>query len=295
MISQKINKLISVCTLKDKETWKISHEFIIKNIDAVNYIVIVPDHEVAEFKTITASPFVVIPESGYLGNLKDQLSVLLPPSRSHQLGWYLQQILKLQAVKDLPKNEVALIWDADTVPICPLRFITAENKILYYVGDENHLPYFDCIKRLLGIEKIASFSFIAQCFPIRSIWMKDFCSEIERLHNIDWISAILKSIDFNEPNGFSEYEALGTFIYEKYFDEIAFSKRAWCRLGNSTIGHPKLLNKRMIKSKATQYDFISFEKWDRAKPYLIKVTIPLILNKIYAIIARYLLSFNKDY
>jgi cytochrome c biogenesis factor len=59
-----------------------------------------------------------------------------------------------------------------------------------------------------------------------------------------------------------------------YPNEIAYSKRPWHRLGNSLIGHPAFLDRYISKNLPMKYDYISFEKWDRMKPFFFKVTIP---------------------
>lgn len=274
---QRIDKVISVCSKKDAAVWEICHKKVLSNIVANHYVVIVPDAEVPFFKSITLHPYEVISESIYSPFLKN-LKTYLPVDQLHQYGWYLQQLIKLAAINEMSKDQIALIWDADTVPVKPLEFINSSNQLIYYQGTEHHQPYFDCIKRLIGLEKIVNFSFIAQCFPIKAGWLHEFFEDLEKKHGASWDKAILSQIDFNEGNGFSEYETLGTYISHKYGNQIFYSKRAWHRLGNSLIGHPVFLDTYIAKNKSLEYDFISFEKWDRIKPYLFKVTIPYFLK-----------------
>lgn len=274
---QPIEKVISVCSKKDAEVWEICHKKVLSNIAANHYVVIVPEAEVSFFKSITLLPYEVISESIYSTFLKN-LKTYLPPGQLHQYGWYLQQLIKLAAINEMGKDQIALIWDADTVPVKPLEFINSSNQLVYYQGIEHHQPYFDCIKRLMGLEKIFNFSFIAQCFPIRVRWLHDFFEDLEKRHDTTWDKAILNQIDFNEGNGFSEYETLGTYISHKYSAQIFHSTRPWHRLGNSLIGHPAFLDAFIQKNESLEYDFISFEKWDRIKPYFLKVTIPYLIK-----------------
>lgn len=272
-----IDKVISVCSRKDAEVWEVSHKKILHNIAAKQYAVIVPEHEVAFFQSITDKHFNVVSEtiySKYLKNLKRRL----PQSQMHQYGWYLQQIIKLAAIKEMSGDEVALIWDADTIPTQPLNFLGKDNLLRYYQGTEHHEPYFECIKRITGLKKIVGFSFIAQCFAIKAQWFHEFCTNIEAKHGMGWDEAILNQIDFSEDNGFSEYETLGTYISHHYSDQVEYSTRPWYRLGNSLIGHPAFLDTYLSKSHPSKYDFISFEKWDRIKPYFLKVTIPYLFR-----------------
>jgi hypothetical protein len=286
----RLNTIISVCCLKDIETWGITSDFIVQNIKANQYKVIVPDHEIADFVKISPPQFEVIGESRYTNQFRSQLLEMLPDSKKDQFGWYLQQFIKLLAVADNNLTDIILIWDADTAPITSLDFIDSSGRLLYYKSDEHHQPYFDTIKKLLNLDKRVNFSFIAQCFVIKVTWIQELFLEIETKHKMPWLDALLGHIDFNEGNGFSEYETLGTFISYKHPDEVLYIDRPWWRLGNSLINHIAFLSKRRAQELASSYDFISFEKWERAKPYFWKVTVPYffkislpkVINKIFS-------------
>lgn len=269
-----IDELISVCCLKDIETWGITSRFITKNISANRCKVIVPDHEMKAFAEISPSEFQIIGESKYTSQFRDRLRELLPQEKKDQFGWYLQQFIKLLAIKDNPASAIVAIWDADTAPIAPIHFVSADGKIQYYKSTEHHQPYFETIQRIISLEKIVGFSFIAQCFPIKVSWLNEFCNEIESKFKMPWIDALISQIDFNEGNGFSEYETLGTFISHHYPDEVIFIDRPWWRLGNTLLNHVAFLSDKRAQELSASYDFISFEKWERAKPYFLKVTIP---------------------
>jgi Family of unknown function (DUF6492) len=275
-----ISQLISVCCLKDIEAWQITSNFMVRNIAANEYRVIVPDREIAEFQKKSPSQFKIIGESRYTDQFKDQLLNLLPQDKKSQFGWYLQQFIKLLAIKDNADDAIVLIWDADTAPINQLQFINPEGKLIYYKSTENHEPYFQTIRKLTGLNKIVSFSFIAQCFPVKVSWLNELCSELEAKFKMPWTDALLSQIDFATPNSFSEYETLGTFISHHHADQVIYSDRPWWRLGNTLLNHVAFLSPKKATELSKQYDFISFEKWERAKPYFIKVSIPYFF-KIY--------------
>ena len=275
-----ISQLISVCCLKDIEAWQITSNFMVRNIAANEYRVIVPDRETAEFQKKSPPQFKIIGESRYTDQFKDRLLKLLPQDKKSQFGWYLQQFIKLLAIKDNADDAIVLIWDADTAPINQLQFINPEGKLIYYKSTENHEPYFQTIRKLSGLNKIVSFSFIAQCFPVKVSWLNELCSELEEKFKMPWTDALLSQIDFATPNSFSEYETLGTFISHHHADQIIYSDRTWWRLGNTLLNHVAFLSPKKATELSKQYDFISFEKWERAKPYFIKVSIPYFF-KIY--------------
>jgi len=275
-----INKLISVCCLKDIEAWEITSRFMIQHILADQYQVIVPDHEMNEFIKRSPRQFQVIGESRYTKQFKVQLLNRLPENKKSQFGWYLQQFIKLLAVKDSDPGAIVLIWDADTAPIKKLEFINSEGQLIYYKSTEYHLPYFETIQKLTGLEKIVSFSFIAQCFPIKVLWLNEFCADLENKFQLPWVDAILSQIDFDAMNSFSEYETLGTYISHHHANDVIYSDGPWWRLGNSLLNHVAFLSPKKAQELSAQYDFISFEKWERVKPYFFKVSLPYFF-KIY--------------
>jgi hypothetical protein len=261
-----LSEVVSVCCNKDALTWQKASDQILKNIPASQYKVIVPDIEASHFKLISNKKFKVIPESECLPGAKDLLKHYIPSDKINRLGWYLQQLLKIAALKSANDGEIVLIWDADTIPIKPLNFIDPTGKLIFYTGVEHHEPYFKCIKSLLDIEKIVSFSFIAQCFVSNVSWVKDFCEDIETRFKLPWYEAIINCIDFHESSaGFSEYETLGTYYTYKFPNNIIFSRNPWQRLGKQLIGPVSELTDEKILTLSKKYDFITFEEWDSSE------------------------------
>lgn len=277
---KRIDELISVCCMRDAEVWKIASTYIVQNIDSTHYKVIVPDNEVFQFSEISAKPFEVIGESLYTQTFNRHIKERLSKKISGQYGWYLQQFIKLAAVAHCRPDETVLIWDADTIPIKKLNFINQQGLLNYYTGVEHHQPYFETIERLLHLSKKVNFSFIAQCFVLKAVWAHDFLQAIEKIHGKRWALALLDSINFEEGNSFSEYETLGTFVSHHYGSEVNYLSKDWLRLGNSTIGHPAFLSPQLIRKKLAHYDFVSFEKWDKAKPFFWRVLLPYFI-KVY--------------
>lgn len=266
--------------MRDAQTWKIASTYIVRNIAAKHYKVYVPDAEVDLFKDISTAPFQVIGESIYTNQFASEIKGRLSKKVVGQFGWYLQQLIKIAAVKDCHPSETVLIWDADTIPLRLLTFVDKQGRLQYYQGYEYHHPYFETVMRLLHLSKKVRFSFIAQCFVMKAAWVQEFCAEIELRHHKSWVAALLDTINFNEGNSFSEYETLGTFISHRHGNEVSYIDRKWLRLGNSSIGHPAFLTPKLIASELSEYDYASFEKWDKAKPYFLRVVLPYFF-KVY--------------
>lgn len=259
-------KVISVCSAKDRDTWFYASKRIVQFIDAREYLIVVPDHEVSLFEKISSPPYKVIAESLYVGNLKDRLKNLLPAENHDRIGWYLQQFIKIAAAKDISLNgsseELVLIWDADTVPLKPLSFVNAAGQIIYYQGSEQHPPYFDFIKKAFGLARECQCSFIAQCFPAKVSWLQEFCRSLESSSGMDWMEAILLYVDRTQRAGFSEYESLGTYIWSRHPSEVVFTQKRWERNGRSMLGRPDQLSETQWAGLSTAFDYISFEAWD---------------------------------
>ncbi len=258
----KFKKIISVCSKKDADVWKFASHKIIKFIESEKYEVIVPDSEVDLFKRISPKNYTVINESHYSSNLKEILRKKIPLENQSKLGWYLQQFTKIHAAKTDDENDYVLIWDADTVPLKELSFFSVKNKLMFYAGKENHESYFTLIDRLLGLKKNNDFSFIAQCFPIKTKWLNEFFEAISD-QSQSWEIKIISEIDFSQKSGFSEYETLGTYFLNSYSNHMIISDRPWLRLGNSRIGSVKNIDKKWAIDLLCRYDFASFETWDR--------------------------------
>jgi hypothetical protein len=228
----KINKVISVCTIKDIKTWFFASKQIKKYIKSDIYEVIVPSRYIELFKALTEEGWTIVDEN--LLSTEFSLNYIIkniPEGRRGDAGWYYQQLLKLQAlINSGVANERLLIWDADTIPLRTIEFFH-EEKAIYFTGSEHHQPYFESIKKLLNLDKIVNFSFIAQCFPAYASWVIYFKTTLEKTHNKPWYDAVLACTDFNKDNAFSEYETLGTFFTHNFSDKMLLNTARWERNG----------------------------------------------------------------
>lgn len=267
MTSSNFSLIVSVCEASDIDIWKFVSYEVPKLFQAESYRVIVPDHQVKLFKDVSNPIYDVVPESHYSGewihHFESRIGSIWPERR----GWYLQQLLKLSSLSQLAPGELGLIWDADTLPLKKIEFLGGNGSVHYLKGEEFHSPYFNSIYKLTKLEKQVDYSFIAQCFPIYSDWFEAFRAEVEELHSCAWEIAVIDSIDGNEISGFSEYETLGTFISNKFPDQIGTINSKWVRYGNRLLGNRKFRNYFLKNFWITRiiffrYSSITFEKWD---------------------------------
>ena len=148
----KIDKVICLCSIKDIHTWLYSSRYIKKYISATSYEVIVPESHYLIFKTLTIEPWIVISENEISPFLNlEYVKKKIPFDNQYRAGWYLQQLLKIQAIlNDGEINSRILIWDSDTIPLKNLNFFI-EDKVIFFTGTEHHIPYFDTIKKIVEI------------------------------------------------------------------------------------------------------------------------------------------------
>lgn len=273
-----LDELIVFSCAKDALTWKFSGPRLLKRIQAYRYTLVVPDRDLALFQAISPKAFHTQAESFYSPSIYEDIYKRLPDHKKDMASWYSQQFIKFYAIyKSDPALKIAL-WDGDTVPLKPITFINAQGQLNYFTGQEQHMPYFKTIKILLGLNKISNDSFIAQCFPLKVQWFHHFIDVIEKRSGNHWAKSILDSIDFSHNNAFSEYETLGTFITHHYPKDINLLSTPWYRLGNSLIGDVRLIDSKHAKARLANYHYVSFEKWDKPKPFFFRSTLPIFIE-----------------
>jgi FkbM family methyltransferase len=272
--------VISVAAIKDLGTWKLTAEQLPRRIASKDYWLIVPDDQVDVFRASTPDVINIFPESFFTfefeGKLNDCQGKALPARR----GWYLQQLIKLAALRTARNFERVIIWDADTVPLREINFFSEIGTCRYYSGTDYHLQYFENIDRLLGLDKARPESFITQNFPILGSQIKAFFEYIERRHSTNWWEAVIESINFDEMSGFSEYEVLGTFTS---FSEDKGEKQS----GIWSYGVARQISHQLKKSsllRAPKFDFLAVEEW--AQPKFGHLVIDESINKIWRAVIR---------
>ena len=253
-------RLISVCNEADFEVWQVAYTQIKKHVRPDQVWVIVPDAAASMFEEISDANDLVVPESklsgGFFEQLRDHLACI---GQSKRLGWYLQQFLKLAALRESSDLERVLLWDADTVAVRRLPFFSKGGSVIVYPSHEYHLPYFRAIDALLGLDRVVDFSFVSQCFPITGSAIRMFWDHVEQHSEKDFWEAVVSAIQWDEGAGFSEYETLGTFLTHAFPELIKQSPRFWARNGWHYFQNPS--DATRIFPKFLYPSFVSFEKW----------------------------------
>lgn len=152
---------------------------------------------------------------------------------------------------------------------------------IYYRSDENHAPYFVAVNKLLGLEKSVDFSFIAQSFPLRASWLAHCLSDMETRAALPWIEAIIAAVDLEEASSFSEYETLGAYFAHRFRPLMQTRHAQWLRFGHGAFGNIQTIDAQQLKKDAADFDFVSFESWDRKPRRALKLSIQLARHPLF--------------
>ena len=259
-------RVVSICSLKHADVWKLTSHLIPRFIDADEYFVYVPQDEMDSFSLITDPSIKVLSQSTLGANYRDRLRDQVEKSGNiKRFGWYLQQFYKIEAILE-PGPDAFVIWDADCVPVKPIQ-IFDENGLPVYMRASNELneEYFKQITKMLQLNRIQDFSFVIPGFPILRNWATELIEDISmRNEGKTWYETIISTTNLSHPSGFSETETLGTWIANSYPNSWRTIPGRWERHGQRRFGYARDFNpEKIVKlGKRKNLDIISFENWD---------------------------------
>jgi hypothetical protein len=254
----KIRKVVSVCALSDIKVWQLASGRILDHIEADTYELIVPRKDRRKFEKTTPARFGIKCDEDYIPDERRMvISDILNSKGERSANWFIQQFLKISAILTEGDDDVVLIWDADTIPMKDLSFISDDGVLSCYKSTEYHQDYFITLREILGIERLAQFSFIAQCLPVYAKWVKEMIIDIEKSAQGKWMETICNVVT-GPTSQFSEYETIGNYAQARYPEELAFNDKPWFR--NAAIGLRKDVTIEKLEKLFSTYDFISLEK-----------------------------------
>jgi hypothetical protein len=211
----------------------------------------------------------VIDENSLLAGFDRQSFQKRPiPYFPRSFGWYLQQFLKVEYCR---QSEVrhCLVWDADTVPLAPLKFLDAKGRICLTAAAEFHKPYFHTIERLFGVPAPSKISFISQHMFVECSAMRSMCRFIEERHGVGhWTDALGRILEEHpdRANLFSEYETYANYMLLFEQDKVVTRELPWARYeSRRTWGIPR---RQTLEASKAGLSFAAYESkdsvWSRA-------------------------------
>jgi hypothetical protein len=250
------------CFIAKKTIRYIKQNLVTKNIYLITDI---RNKKFFSEQFIQAYNIIIIDENNLVPGLSfDSVSSLMKQCCEWKnYGWYLQQFLKIGFALSSYAKERYLIWDADTFPLRPLRFYE-NGKSIITAKSEYHIPYFKTIHKLLGINKIADYSFIAEHMVVDVSIMKEMIEVImeSNITGTTWYEKIINAFDVKEENelskfAFSEFETYGTFCLKYYPDTFVVRNLKTFREAGKLYGRG--VTQKQLQSLSEQYDTASFE------------------------------------
>lgn len=259
-------QVVTACRARDLPVLEIAVRQLFRTVKLRSIHVLAPTMDCERMKRKLGNQVIVVSEDEFIpGVTLEQFRRLNAPHFPRAAGWYFQQLLKLQFAFVDPEDEYYLIWDADTVPLRPMRFFDSNGRMLLTKATEFHPPYFETYRRLFGEEPNREFSFIAQHMLVQKSIAREMLKKIEqRIEGPDhWAWKIMRALPEAGHNLFSEYETYGHFVKNHHPEHVEFVARTWLREGTQRTGGA-LPSEKCLAELADEFEFVAFE---RAAPF----------------------------
>lgn|GEM_PF-379912 len=269
--------IITACRARDLPILEITARQLPETVPFRALSVVAPDADCPRIRRKLSPEVRVISESDFIPGIKlDDLRALAVTGFPKMAGWYFQQFIKLQFAFLDQADDYYLIWDADTVPLRPMRFFDSAGRMLLTKADEWHQPYFDTYRRILGTEARREFSFIAQHMIIQKSLAREMLATVEQQvpGAENWAWKIARALSGPSHHLFSEYETYGHYVKNRHPQAVSFVARSWLRKPAQPRGDT-VPSRRRLAALAREYDYAAFERvntgWRRLAMSLLAV------------------------
>lgn len=167
-------------------------------------------------------------------------------------NWIYQQYLKL--FQNISKNDYYLIVDADIIFNRPITIFDKGKPTFFFGANQNHQPYFNYTKQMLGINKKHPLSFINEFM----LFDKNVIDKILLNFNNDKFEFIQKSNDIVTNDCYiSEYELYGNFVYNKFKDKYNYKNLNYYNRVKPDIWSDGDIERLITTMKRTQFDIFT--------------------------------------
>ena len=254
-------QVVAACQECDFPIMEITARKLCECVPFRALVVLAPDEKCPELRSRLGSNARVIPENEFIPEMRiSQLHNLNLQRFPKGAGWYFQQLLKLQYAFVEPEDDYYLIWDADTVPLRPMRFFDSAGRMLLTKATEFHEPYFDTYRRLLGEEPHREFSLVSQHILVQKSVARQMLSRIEQRVEGEgnWAWKIMRSLPPTGDNLFSEYETYGHYVKNHHSERVAFVNRSWQREFKPRLRR-HIPTRSELELLARDFDYVAFE------------------------------------
>ena len=148
------------------------------------------------------------------------------------LGWWWQQLIKLQAQILLPElADHLLVLDSETVLLRPVRFLDGRGRALLHPASEVNPAYSDHIQRLLPDlgRHGPGLSGITHCMLFNRQILEQLHAEVEALHGVPLWQAFLAQVDplHRRQGGASEYDLYFNYALQRAPRQVRLRSLPW--------------------------------------------------------------------
>ena len=183
-------------------------------------------------------------------------------------GWYFQQFLKMGYAR-ICQEDAYVVWDADTVPVRPVRFDNEQGQYFFTLRQEYNPPYFETLHTLLGLEKVQQESFIVENMIFDTALMRELLEKIEEndaLKGQVFWQKILYAVkpEHLKGSGFSEFETYGTYVTTVHPERYTTRHLETLRSGKNILGGQPA--QEILEWVGQSYDLVSMEKFSSSTP-----------------------------
>ena len=240
--------------------------------DFRNIYIVSHDAEIDLFEEEVFKGCKIIDENAFPFSIKDVDKFIQTPKRN---GWYLQQLLKLYTplvIEEILDDYVVI--DADTLFLKEISF-KSSGRYMFNMGDENHIPYFEHMKRMHpSFEKMVKLSGISHHMIFNRIILREMMMLVETHHNLTpfWEVFLREVIPEQRAfSGASEYEMYFNYMIKNHKDKVIPRK---IKFENTGLPAEYVLNNFQNKPDGPHY--ASLHGWmsnRQTKPKVKKTTL----------------------
>lgn len=247
--------IVIVAHEKDFKNLKFIVEYADKNLDFDEIHIIISERkEYLEYEILKQKTSKVVS----IHNESDVLNIDKSKIK-YRPNWIYQMLLKF--FQNVTKNDKYLIIEADCIILNKINLIEEDKFVFYLCRNQNHEPYFNFSRKILGIGREYNHSFISEFMIydkkiIKEMLIKSNCEDVNC-----FVGLIYDNVNSNcYP---ADYELYGNFCYKYFPEKIIMKHLDYFFVGRHEFDSPHWEDHEIIKLISNNKDkpVISFHTW----------------------------------
>lgn len=255
--------IVIACHEKDKDVLQVCIKSVKKYIKNARRIIVISEKKLtsqAEWFNEDLFPF--SKKSIELEFSKIDPKFYSDKGKKDRIGWYFKQILNFYSLRIIPNiSDNVLILDSDVIFLKPIQFIDQNGIMLHGPGEENHLPYFEHMNKLLpGLKRvIKQYSGISHHMLFQRPIIEDLFSLVESYHKTSFWKAYCHCVNPKD------IALSGAADYEIYFNFLLMRSNQYKIRPLKWRNIQRISDLKYLVNKNTVYDFVACHHWQKIK------------------------------